>query len=252
MKQSSTLIANICFSIGLALFAVAWIGVGIQHFLYLKFVGTLVPAYMPFRIFWAGLTGSAMILAGLSFATRMKMPLAASLLGIMMMVFLLMIHPPLLMAAPQKLMPWTRFVQDIAIAGVALMLTARIGAAIGKYVYALAILILGLGHFLHPAFITGKIPPYFPAADICDLVVGAIMAGTAIFIISNEYVAKAAGLLGVLLLVLTLMNNVPALAKNVYAPTIWTPFLLELAIIAGAFIIVAKPGRESIRRKFKH
>lgn len=247
MKQSS----NIYFTVGLALFAISWIGVGIQHFMYLKFVGTLVPAYMPFRVFWAGLTGGAMILAGISFATRIKIPLAASLLSAMMLLFLLLIHPPLLLATPQKLMTWTRFVQDIAITGVAMMLTARQGiAVVGKYTYALSIFILGLGHFLHPAFITGRMPAYFPAVKVCDLVVGVVMAGAAIFIITNEYIAKAAAVLAILLLVLTMFCNIPTLVKNVYDPTIWTPFLLELAIIAGAFFIAANPGEERVR-KFK-
>ncbi|QKJ29060.1 hypothetical protein HQ865_04595 [Mucilaginibacter mali] len=243
MKQSP-----IYISIGIALFAISWIGVGTQHLMYLKFVGTLVPAYMPFRVFWAGLTGGAMIMAGISFASRIKVALAASLLSIMMALFLLMIHPPLLLGTPQKLMTWTRFVQDIAITGAAMMLTERKGiAVIGKYFYALAIFVLGIGHFLHPAFITGRIPAYFPAFNVADLVVGVVMACAAIFIITNEYVAKAATILGVMLLMLTLLCNIRALVKNVYDPGIWTPFLLELAIIAGTFFIAAKPGEERVR-----
>ena len=64
------------------LFAIPWIVFGIQHYMYADFVATLVPAYMPARIFWAYLTGTAMIAAGISFVIGVKVRLAATLLGI--------------------------------------------------------------------------------------------------------------------------------------------------------------------------
>jgi uncharacterized membrane protein len=241
MKQTSAGKNNVVFTIGLALFAFSWVGVGVQHFMYLKFVGTLVPVYMPFRLFWAGFTGAAMILAGISFATRIKVPLAALLLSIMMGLFILMLHVHMLLTTPQNLMTWIRAIQDIAITGAALMLTSHYNVAnTGKYIYALAIFALGFLHFLHPAFISGKTPGYFPVTDVFDYVFGGIMAIAAVFIIIDKYAAGAAKVLGVLLLALTLLNYVPGLIKNIHAATIWTPFLLELAITAGAFFTAWK------------
>jgi len=227
--------------IALILLAISWIGVGIQHFMYLKFVGTLVPVYMPFKLFWAGLTGGAMILAGLAFATRYKISVTAILLTIMMGVFILMIHIPKLLTDWHNIMTWTRFVQDVAIAATALMLIARNNTfVIGRYVYATAILILGVGHFAHPVFITGQAPAYLSPVTLFDNIIGTMMVVVAVGMVLHKYAVQSAITLGLLLLVLSVLNYVPGLISNVHNPMLWTPLLLELAIAAGAFVVAGE------------
>lgn len=226
---------------GLFLFAIAWIGVGIQHFMYLKFVATLVPAYMPMRELWAALTGSAMILAGISFLLRLKVPLAALLLSVMMMVFMLMIHAPKLITTPRDIIAWTRALQDCAILGAAMMLTAKVSfIKTGRYLYATPMLLLGAGHFMHLQFNTAKVPDYFPSAPVFDIVIGIVMILLALCILMDIYTSKTALVLGVLLLLFALLSSAPVLVKNINAAVEWTAFLLALAIAAGAFIAAAK------------
>lgn len=227
--------------IALILLAVSWIGVGVQHFIYLTFVGTLVPAYMPFKVFWAGLTGASMILAGLTLAARFKISLIASLLTIMMGLFILMIHIPKLFGDWHNIMTWTRFVQDIAIAATALMLiTGNATFIAGRYIYAVAILILAAGHFVHPAFISGQVPVYLTPTALWDFVIGGMMLVVGIGIMTDKYALQSAITLGMLLLVLSILNYVPGLIGNIRNPALWTPFLLELAITAGAFVIAGE------------
>ncbi|HEY8971621.1 MAG TPA: hypothetical protein VIM64_21105, partial [Puia sp.] len=71
------------------LFGIPWIVFGIQHYMYAEFVSTLVPAYMPWRLFWAYFTGTAMAAAGVSFIIRWQTQLAAFLLGCLMLLYLL-------------------------------------------------------------------------------------------------------------------------------------------------------------------
>ncbi|HVV04212.1 MAG TPA: hypothetical protein VHC96_08310 [Puia sp.] len=104
------------------LFGIPWIIFGIQHYMYADFVGTLVPAFMPWRVFWAYFTGTAMFVAGLSFIIRWQTQLAAFLLGCLMLLYLLMVHPGMLTNEPQVGQHWTRFMQDIAIMGAAFAL----------------------------------------------------------------------------------------------------------------------------------
>jgi uncharacterized membrane protein len=99
------------------LFGIPWIVFGIQHYMYADFVGTLVPAFMPWRVFWAYFTGTAMFVAGLSFIIRWQTQLAAFLLGCLMVLYLLLVHPGMLSGEPQVGQHWTRFMQDIAITG---------------------------------------------------------------------------------------------------------------------------------------
>jgi uncharacterized membrane protein len=207
----------------------------------------LVPSYMPFNVFWAGFTGTAMILAGISFLIRVKVELAALLLSIMLGLFVLMIHVPQVMLKTAVQIDWVRTLQDIAIMGAALMLTAPVVLRkAGRFVYAIPVLILGLFHFIHAAFITAKIPAYFPAINICDYIVGGIIVIATLCIITGMYTMKALRVLNITLLAMALCYSVPILFKHPFDAISWTTLLLDLAVAAGGFIMSGRAAEVGI------
>jgi len=233
-----------CLIIGSVLFGLAFIGTGLQHFIYLQFVSTLVPAYMPVKILWAGLTGVAMILAGVSFLSRRQTTLTAALLSLMMLGFILMIHIPKLTAAPHDINNWIRAMQDLAILGTAMMLTsAKWLTKAGIFLYALPLILLGTAHFIHPALITPKIPTYLPGASVIDYMVGAAMVGLGFCILARRYAQICALALGVLLLVFALLYSVPTLAGNIKNGGEWTTLLLAVAVASGGFVGAGKVNK---------
>lgn len=230
-----------CLIIGTVLFGIAFIGTGLQHFIYLKFVATLVPPYMPVPLLWAGLTGAAMILAGASFLLRRRTSLSAMLLSVMMLAFIVMIHIPKLSASPRDINNWVRALQDLAILGTALMLTSnKLLSKTGISLYAVPLICLGLVHFMQPAIVTAKIPAYFPAKPVFDVAVGLLMIGLALCIIVKRYAQKAALGLGILLVVFALLYSVPLLVNNISNGGEWTTFLLSLAVGGGGFVAAGK------------
>jgi len=60
-----TVLAKLIWS-GPYLFGVSSVVFGIDHFLVLNFIASLVPAWLPGHMFWAYLTGAAFVLAGIS------------------------------------------------------------------------------------------------------------------------------------------------------------------------------------------
>ena len=62
---------------GRLFFGLAMIVFGIQHFLYVRFLATLVPRYLPGHHLWILGTGLALIAAGLSIATTIEDKYAA-------------------------------------------------------------------------------------------------------------------------------------------------------------------------------
>ena len=78
--------------LGRILFAVPLLVFGVQHFLYARFIATLVPAWIPGRLFWAYFIGVAFVAAALSIATQTAARLSAILLGTH--VFSVGAHPP--------------------------------------------------------------------------------------------------------------------------------------------------------------
>ena len=79
---------------GRFLFAASSIVFGIDHFLFLRFVAGLIPAWIPFHLFWAAFTGAGFIAAGLSIATGWWARWAGFLLGTMFLLWFLLLHMP--------------------------------------------------------------------------------------------------------------------------------------------------------------
>ncbi len=94
-------------NIGRVLFGVAAVVFGGDHFLALDLIASLVPAWMPGHIFLASLTGAAMIAAGVSIATKWQGGPGAFGLGMVFLLFVLTLHVPRVLAAPQSPDEWS-------------------------------------------------------------------------------------------------------------------------------------------------
>src|ERR1700692_4691452 len=78
-------LSNLCFAIPLAVF-------GAEHLSGARFIMLAVPSYMPWRLFWAYFVGCALLAASLSIATRIQVRWSGLLFGIMMFLFVAMLH----------------------------------------------------------------------------------------------------------------------------------------------------------------
>src|SRR5450432_694560 len=97
---------------------------GIQHFLFPQFVMTLVPAWIPGALFWTYFAGVALIAGGLGLLVNRTARLAAALSGLMIFLWLVMLHIPRALAAPEALSrnEWTSVMEAFAMSGIAFAL----------------------------------------------------------------------------------------------------------------------------------
>jgi uncharacterized membrane protein len=102
---------------GRILFAIALVVFGIQHFQYARFIATLVPSWIPGHLFWAYFVGVAFFAAAFSIAAQTKGRLAATLLGIMFLLWVLVLHLPRVAAAPHNGNEWTSAFVALAMSG---------------------------------------------------------------------------------------------------------------------------------------
>jgi uncharacterized membrane protein len=91
------------------LFAVWVIPIGLSHFFYVKETIDLIPSWIPFRIFWAYLTGAGHIAAGLGVLFSVVPSAAAAAEAGMLTIITLLVWVPAVLAAPRSRMPWTAF-----------------------------------------------------------------------------------------------------------------------------------------------
>src|SRR5580698_7169375 len=98
---------------------------GVEHFMFAQSLSQAVPVWMPARLFWAYFVGAALIAAALSIAFRKYVHLSATLLSIMLFLFVLTIHLPRLAANVEDRFSWAVVLRDTSFACGALALAAQ-------------------------------------------------------------------------------------------------------------------------------
>jgi len=76
------------------LLGVSLIIFGIDHFLALIFIANLIPAWIPFHVFWVAFFGAAFIAAGLSIGLNILLRWGAFGLGLMFGIWVVTLHLP--------------------------------------------------------------------------------------------------------------------------------------------------------------
>jgi uncharacterized membrane protein len=111
---------------GRLLFAVSLAVFGVQHFLYADFIANLVSAWIPGHLFWAYFVGVAFFASALSLATGIQARLAATLLGLMFVLWVVLLHLPRCFGAPHTGNEWTSAIVALAMGGCAWILAGAL------------------------------------------------------------------------------------------------------------------------------
>ena len=176
-------LSNLCFAIPLAVF-------GAEHLSGARLLMNGVPSYMPWRLFWAYFVGFALIAASLSIATKIQVRWSGLLFGIMMFIFIALLHIPGALAKPHERIPWTIVFREMSFAGGGWALA---GAAMGglrgrgkilinlsRVLISITAIFFGIQHFLHPLGLPGvplerQMPTWIPGRSLIDYLTGVLL-----------------------------------------------------------------------------
>jgi uncharacterized membrane protein len=114
--------------VGRWMFTVSLVVFGVQHLVYARFVAALIPAWIPWHMFWAYFTGIAFLLAAVSLMTKVQAGLAGGLLGLMFLLWVVVLHIPRVARARHDGNEWTSEFVALAMCGASLVL----GGALDK------------------------------------------------------------------------------------------------------------------------
>jgi uncharacterized membrane protein len=222
-------LTNLCFAIPLAVF-------GALHLFAPQFVLDIVPRYMPWRMFWVYFVGCGLIAASLSIAARMAVRWSGLLFGIMMFLFVAMIHFPGALASHYNRIIWTVVFREMSFGGAAWILAATAKYAwrgpvkstlitVGRLLIALAAAVFGIEHFLHPTGLPGvpllkQMPAWVPAHALIDYLTGAALLVVAASILLNMKTRIVAACVGGWILLLVLVIYGPVLIAALSEPAV--------------------------------
>jgi uncharacterized membrane protein len=252
-------LSNVCFAIPLAVF-------GALHLFGAQFVIGLVPRYMPGRLFWVYFVGCALIAASLSIATRIAVRWSGLLFGIMMFLFVAMIHLPGALANPHDRIIWTIVFREMSFGGAGWVLAgmAMDGwrgrgksalITVGGIFIAAAALLFGIEHFLYATGLPGvplkkQMPTWIPGRVLIDYVTGVALLATGASILLTRRTRLVATCLGgwILLLVVVIYGPVLIVALSEPGTAVKMEginYFADTLMFAGVILAVASAAPRS-------
>jgi uncharacterized membrane protein len=243
-------LSNLCFAFPLAVF-------GAEHLSGARFIMLGVPSYMPWRLFWAYFVGVALVSASLSIATKIQVRWSGLLFGIMMFLFVAMVHIPRALASPRDRIPWVIVIREMSFAGGGWILAGNAMRgqgkskliAVGRILIAVAAIFFGIEHFLHPAGCPGVpleklMPTWIPGRLLIGYLTGAILLVGGASILLAKKTRMAAMYLGAWIVLLVLFIYGPILIAQMSDPSTAVQveginYFADTLLFAGAILALA-------------
>jgi uncharacterized membrane protein len=247
-------LSNLCFAVPLAVF-------GALHLFGSSFVMDLVPEYLPWRLFWVYAIGCALIAASLSLATNIGVRWSGLLFGIMMFLFVAMIHLPGALRQLHDRFAWTVVFREMSFGGAGwilagLAMDGRRGqgrstlVTVGRVLVTLAMILFGVVHLLHPTGLPGvplqkQMPAWIPGRVLIDYLTGAalLVAGGSVLVRRSARTVTAC--LGGWIVLLVLVIYGPVLLSALSEPGTGVKveginYFADTLLFAGAILALAK------------
>jgi hypothetical protein len=258
--------------LGPVLLAIPMAIFGMDHLVAARAVSTGVPSWIPGHLFWAYFVGVALIVAALSLATQIQSRWASALLGIMIFLFVLLIHIPSCFAIPYDKTRLTIVLRDSALSAGALAFAAssfeqgRVGGTRGwaghshlqnvgsklivaaRLLIAITIGVFGIDHYLYPTFAPGipqegptfvTMPSWIPGHVLWAYLTGTIFVACAVGLATRKYARSAATVLGSTVLVLALFVYLPLTIAKASDVANGLNYLAIHFALAGSVLLLA-------------
>jgi uncharacterized membrane protein YphA (DoxX/SURF4 family)/uncharacterized membrane protein len=227
---------------------------GTEHFTAAKDIASIVPAWIPWHLFWAYFVGACFIAAPLSLVTRIQARLAASLLALTFFLFVVLMDAPAWAHDLGNRIAAALMLRELAFSGGALALaatltepsnqrSARIQATIARFFVAIAVLFYSFEQFLHADHVPGVplarlTPGYIYGRPIWTYLaaVGYAAAGVPLFL--GKKTRAAAAWVGLTVLIVELVVYVPIAVVD-RATIDGFNYMADTLMFCGAVLLLA-------------
>jgi uncharacterized membrane protein YphA (DoxX/SURF4 family) len=243
--EKSHMLGRIFVAISLVVF-------GVQHFIYGGFVATLVPAFMPGRLFWAYFVGVAFVAAAVGIFIKIMARPGATMLGVMFFLFVVLLHIPRIVGDSSNGNEWTSGFVALAMCGGAWVLASAAPLeerekadpflGLGRYFLAIAFVAFGVQHFVYARFAGGLGPPWYLGRPLWAYSTGVILVTAGAAILFGQKTRIAASLLATILFLIFLLLYVPRIIAQLHNPGPWTSGFEILAMCGAALVLALRRG----------
>jgi hypothetical protein len=247
-------LSNLCFAAPLAVF-------GALHLAAAEGLATMVPSYMPWKLFWAYFFGFALLAASLSISTKILVRWSGLLFGIAMFCFVAMMDIPGTLANPKDRFGWILTLREMLFGGGGWILAGnalreqgrgQVGSkliTVGRVIIGVAAIFYGIENSLHTANVPGVpleklMPAWIPAHLLIGWLTGAILFVAGICILLDKKTRMAATYLGTWIVLVVVFIYGPILIAALANPSTDVKieginYFFDTLLFAGAILALA-------------
>jgi uncharacterized membrane protein len=113
-------------TIGRIMYGVSMPGFGVLHFIYIAYVASVIPSWIPVHVVFGYATGVAHIASGLSILSGVLSRAAAYCTAAMFGSWVLIVHAPRVLAHPEGASEWTSLLIALGMCGGALLIASAL------------------------------------------------------------------------------------------------------------------------------
>jgi uncharacterized membrane protein YphA (DoxX/SURF4 family) len=228
---------------------------GTEHLVDASDIAQVVPSWMPAHLFWTYLVGVALIAAALSIVLNRHARLAATLLGSMLLLFVVLIHIPNIVGQHGARLFWMIALRDTAFSGGAFALAGSLSkrapsdgtpwlVTVARFFVGIPAIVFGVEDILYPAIVPGIplariTPTWIPGHVFWAYLSGAVLVATGACILVNVKARLAATYLGIMILLLMLFVYLPILIAEALSIANGLNYFFDTLILSGAALLLA-------------
>jgi len=238
---------------------------GTEHFTLTAAIASIVPAWIPWHMFWAYFVGACFIAAALSLATGIQVRLSASLVALTFFLFVVLMDAPAWVQDPRDRIALALMLRELSFCGGPLALAAnlnerwpnrarRVLLTIARFFVAVPVLFYSFEQFLHADHVPGVplervTPNWIPVHVLWTFLAAAVYVLAGIPLLVGKRPRAAAAWVGLAVLFVVLVVYVPIAIVDRASLDNGLNYLMDTLMFCGTVLLLAGAmPREAWRR----
>jgi uncharacterized membrane protein YphA (DoxX/SURF4 family) len=229
---------------------------GTEHFTVTKVIASLVPAWIPWHLFWAYFVGSCFIAAALSLVTGIQARLSASLVALTFFLFVVLMDVPGWARDPRDRFALTVALRELSFSGGALALVASLTrqwrergthllGIMARHFVAIPVLFYSFEQFMHGDHVPGvplelETPAYVYGHAVWTYLAAVVYAAAGTLLLAGKKTRPAATWLGLTMLLVVLVVYVPIAVVERASLDKGLNYLADTLMYCGAVLLLAR------------